>query len=62
MALFQCPECKREISDKAKHCPHCGYVLEKEQAVPPSVPPNEATPSVTPSVTPDAIDLSFTHR
>ena len=24
MALINCPECKREISDKATACPHCG--------------------------------------
>ncbi len=24
MALIQCPECKKEISDKAAVCPHCG--------------------------------------
>lgn len=25
MALIKCKECKKEISDKAKVCPHCGY-------------------------------------
>jgi len=24
MALINCPECKKEISDKAQSCPHCG--------------------------------------
>ena len=24
MPLFPCPECKREISDRADACPHCG--------------------------------------
>ena len=24
MALIKCPECGREISDKAESCPHCG--------------------------------------
>ena len=24
MALIQCVVCHKEISDKAKHCPHCG--------------------------------------
>ena len=24
MALISCPECGREISDKAPACPHCG--------------------------------------
>ena len=25
MALINCPECNKEISDSAKSCPHCGY-------------------------------------
>lgn len=28
MALIKCPECGKEISDKAKACIHCGYPLE----------------------------------
>lgn len=24
MALIKCPECGKEISDKAISCPHCG--------------------------------------
>lgn len=28
MALIQCPECGKEVSDKARKCPHCGYPLE----------------------------------
>jgi len=27
MALINCPECKKEVSDSAKTCPHCGYKL-----------------------------------
>lgn len=27
MALIKCPECDREISDKAKVCIHCGYPI-----------------------------------
>lgn len=27
MALINCPECEKEISDKVKNCPHCGYPL-----------------------------------
>lgn len=26
MALINCPECGKEISDTANKCPHCGYV------------------------------------
>ena len=27
MALIKCPECGKEISDKAESCPHCGYPI-----------------------------------
>lgn len=30
MALINCPECNKEISDKALSCPNCGFPLEKE--------------------------------
>lgn len=29
MALIQCPECGKEISDKAGKCPNCGYPIEE---------------------------------
>lgn len=29
MALIKCPECGKEVSDKANSCPHCGYPLIK---------------------------------
>ena len=29
MALINCPECSKEISDKVKSCPHCGYPMEE---------------------------------
>ena len=35
MALINCPECSREISDKAASCPHCG--LPMAPALPDSV-------------------------
>ena len=31
MAMIQCPECGKEISDTAKACPNCGYPLQKEK-------------------------------
>lgn len=34
MALINCPECGKEISDTAKNCIHCGYVLKEENNVP----------------------------
>lgn len=29
MSLIKCPECDKEISDKAKCCIHCGYPLKE---------------------------------
>lgn len=29
MALITCPECKKEISNLAKSCPHCGFPLNE---------------------------------
>lgn len=29
MALIECPECGKEISDKAESCPHCGFSISK---------------------------------
>ena len=34
MALINCPECGKEISDKAPACIHCGYPLDKINANP----------------------------
>lgn len=31
MAMIQCPECGREISDTAVSCPHCGYELKERR-------------------------------
>lgn len=30
MALIKCPECNKEISDRVKACPHCGYPFEDD--------------------------------
>jgi len=30
MALINCSECKKEISDSAKSCPNCGYKITKK--------------------------------
>lgn len=34
LALMQCPECGREISDTSKNCIHCGYILREENITP----------------------------
>ena len=31
MALINCPECNKEISDKAECCVNCGYKLPKQE-------------------------------
>lgn len=31
MALIKCPECGKEVSDKAETCPGCGYVLKQNK-------------------------------
>ena len=31
MALINCQECNKEISDKVKACPHCGFPFEAEE-------------------------------
>lgn len=31
MALIDCPECGRQISDQAEACPQCGYPIRKMQ-------------------------------
>lgn len=42
MALIQCPECGKEVSDKAKVCPNCGFQISAE---PPAVPVPPAPPA-----------------
>ncbi len=32
MALIKCPECGKEVSDKAAVCIHCGYPLKQTVA------------------------------
>ncbi len=30
MAIIKCPECGKDVSDKAEACIHCGYPLKEE--------------------------------
>ena len=32
MALIECPECKRAVSDRADACPGCGYPMATDAA------------------------------
>lgn len=43
MALIQCPECGKEISDKVVACPHCGYPLTDGSQSPPDLQRVEVT-------------------
>ena len=38
MALIICPECSREVSEKAESCPQCGYPINKPEVVKPLRP------------------------
>ena len=31
MALIECPECGKKVSDKANACIHCGYPLNEQK-------------------------------
>lgn len=33
MALVRCPECERQVSDRAYTCPHCGYPVRPPAGV-----------------------------
>ena len=33
MSLINCPQCKKNISDLAIKCPHCGLVLKKSENI-----------------------------
>ena len=35
MAIMNCPECARSVSDKAQSCPSCGYPLQAGGPAPP---------------------------
>lgn len=39
MALITCPECGKEISDKATTCPNCGHPMQTNQTETPDVAP-----------------------
>ena len=42
MALFKCPECNHDVSDKAAFCPNCGYKLQPEDLIRETAPAPDA--------------------
>lgn len=38
MALIKCPECERDVSDKANNCIHCGAPLKTDKKVKVKIP------------------------
>jgi len=46
MALINCSECGREVSDAAASCPGCGHPLAAPQAQAPQAPAKEKPTSV----------------
>ena len=43
MAMINCPECGKEISDKAKKCVYCGHTINEEPVVEKKCPECGAT-------------------
>ena len=39
MALINCPECGKQVSDRAPQCPHCGFQLQQPGVATPPPPP-----------------------
>ena len=33
MALLQCPECRKEVSDQADRCPNCGFPIKNNNDI-----------------------------
>lgn len=51
MAIILCPECSGKVSDKAKTCPHCGYILDMgSNGMPAGTPPPPPVAGPTPKV------------
>lgn len=61
MALIECPECKRRVSDQAQACPSCGMPLApgSKQGTPLSSPPRKAVNPTKPKKTNDRLVAFF---
>ena len=51
MALINCPECGKQISDKSTQCIHCGCPIEKKQDEPKNIPLSASVTVNTPAQT-----------
>ena len=47
MALVSCEECKREVSDRATTCPHCGFPIGATSSAAPASPNPQQTTIVS---------------
>ncbi|WP_212566909.1 hypothetical protein [Aromatoleum tolulyticum] len=58
MALIDCPECKRQISDMASSCIHCGYPIDSVTTIsgPKETPKSLGLLAGNPNFDSDAID------
>ncbi len=44
MALINCPECQRQVSDSASACPQCGYLITNPNSRLPAKAPTPSPP------------------
>lgn len=58
MALINCPECGKEVSDKAPACPNCGYRINPIDFSSLQDPPRPAAPAAPPPAAPAPADVS----
>ncbi len=59
MALIPCPECGKEVSDKVKACPYCGYPLVDEKEEVGGISKETAQPSVDKHKTPKLLIIGI---
>ncbi|MBQ7326936.1 MAG: ribosomal protein L7/L12 [Clostridia bacterium] len=58
MALIKCPECGKEISDRAPACIHCGYPLDNSVSAPQPTTSSQTVNSAKKVVLPSFTDYS----
>lgn len=61
MALIRCPECQREVSDKAPACPGCGYPLPG-MGTPQPQPPGMPYPPPVPGMRRAGLPYSYEYK